>query len=634
MRAWLFTLPLFLSLASAAVVPLKAVRTVTVQEMGQAPLALDNAGDVLGVEQTSVRLRTPGGKLRQEFGALSAKFATSAVALSPDGRTASGLNPSGGRVWDTASGKALWRTDAFLARFTADSAVLMLEGTNLTRRNARDGRVAWQHALGAPDLATPVGLDVSPDGRQVAALLRWQVTLLDARSGQRRWQVPLPVEQQADSGAQDIMPSALAFSRDGRALYVGTARHLYRLGVRDGRRLLAVSVPDPVQAVVTTSRGVAVTAGPDVKLLDARTLQPQVTLRGHTADILSLAVSRDGRTLWSADTAVTKRWNLPTLAFSTYGQIRAAALSPDGQTLALSLGDSTIRLQDAQSGAWKRTLLDFRAPPPEQNEANRGHELDSLSLLFSPDNHFLAAGTSRVWYGVPKARPDPSTLRLYSATSGRLLQPWERTPTYRLAFRADSGKLMSSAQGLHAFQFLLDIGTPALSGGFGTPEENVGQSFPMFVNSRPATLGLTKREDGLHAAIWVGQLYRVLEGVLKDTNTTLRASTDGQTVAGQGMDGLHIWDAASGKLRFALPEEVALSDYGLPLVFSSDGRLLAGKFCPGGKPGCGSGVKLRVWDTRKGEVAFTTTAWALPIAVQNDGTVWTLEGGQLKVWQP
>lgn len=118
--------------------------------MGQAPLALDHAGDVLGVEHSVIRLRTPGGKLQQDFGGLSAKFATSGVALSPDGRT--------------VTGQELWRISAFLARFTGDGAMLLLDGKNLTRRNARDGRVAWRQALQPPGTVTPVGLDVSPDG--------------------------------------------------------------------------------------------------------------------------------------------------------------------------------------------------------------------------------------------------------------------------------------------------------------------------------------------------------------------------------------------------------------------------------------------------------------------------------------
>lgn len=64
--------------------------------------------------------------------------------------------------------------------------------------------------------------------------------------------------------------------------------------------------------------------------------------------------------------------------------------------------------------------------------------------------------------------------------------------------------------------------------------------------------------------------------MLKDGNTTLRASPDGQTVAGQGTDGLHVWDVASGKLRFALPEETAVREGEAPLVFSPDRHLLAG----------------------------------------------------------
>lgn len=628
MRAPWLVLLLLLTVASAAA-PLRPFRTVAVAQVGQAPLALDDAGDLLGVEQGSVRLRTSSGRQQQDFGPLSAKFSPSAVALSPDGRTAIGLAGGQGFAWETRSARPLWSLSASLACFTPDGAVLTLEGPILKLRKAQSGRVVWQRSLPAPTASAPAGLDVSPDGRRVVVLLGGQVTRLESRSGRVLWRVNLSKEQGAGYQGQDIAPSALAFSRDGQSLYTATARHVYRLDADRGRVLASVPLSGPVQALATTARGVAVAAGADIALFNPVTLRPTLTLHGHAAPVLSLAISRDGSTLWSADLTVTKRWNLRTLAFRTYGRIQAAALSPDGHTLALALGDTTIRLQDAQMGAWKKTLVGFDPP-----QLGTGHEPGNLRLLFSPDGHVLAAGTSQVWFGVPKARPDPGTLRLYRVTMGRLLQTWDQIPVYRLAFRSDSSAVMASAQGLHAFQFSAALGTPGLSGGFGTPEGNVGQSVPMFVRSRSATLGVAKRADGLHATIWVGQLYRVLEGRVTDAGTTLRASPGGQTVAAQGKDGLRIWDVASGKVRFVLPDEAALPIGEAPLVFSPDGHFLAGTFCPGGKPGCGSGAKLRVWDTRKGEVASTVQAWAPPIAVENGGRVWTLEDGQLKGWQP
>jgi len=86
------------------------------------------------------------------------------------------------------------------------------------------------------------------------------------------------------------------------------------------------------------------------------------TLTGHTASVLSIAVSPDGQMLasGSADTTI-KLWNLvtgeevTTLTGHT-ASVLSIAVSPDGQTLASGSADTTIKLWNLATGEEVTTL--------------------------------------------------------------------------------------------------------------------------------------------------------------------------------------------------------------------------------------------------------------------------------------
>ncbi|WP_456832693.1 WD40 repeat domain-containing protein [Deinococcus sp. UYEF24] len=623
------------SLALSAPASLQVARTFVLPDLGHGPLAVDHSGNVLGVENGRVVLSTPIGKLIHDFGGLSAKAFPTVLSLTNDGRTALGLTPYGqhGAVWDTVSGKVLWEPEATLAHFLPDGQTLvLLEGTRLVKRNALNGALLWsQTVLKQPE--PDVALAVSPDGQAIALLERTSVWVVRARNGQRLWTTALKVPA-GPPESQDVNPSPLTFSRNGRTLYAASEAELVRIEARTGHVQARRAGHQPY-ALADTLRGLVLASGPDIQLLDPFSLQTHATLHGHAEDILSLVTSRDGTTLWSADPEVTIRWTLKTLVTSTFGKVRAATLSADGRTLAVSLGDTSVRLLDAHTGARKRMLSGFAPPPVGLGSINAGHQLGSVTLKFSPDGHFLLAGTSQVWRGVPKARPDPSVLRLYSATSGRLLASWDGAPAYRVAFSRDSQHLMSTAQGLHAFLFSADTGEQGmhfLPVQFGTPEANLSGSLPTFLHGRPAILGTLRQADGVHATLWVGARTLVQGGVLRGTST-FSASPGLHWIAAQGDSGLTVWNHDTAKIQVQRPADTSFSEGEAALLFSPDDRLLAGQVCPGAARGCGLHLRLQLWEAATGTVLASRESDDVPFAVQNDGSLWTLSDGTLKVWR-
>ena len=139
--------------------------------------------------------------------------------------------------------------------------------------------------------------------------------------------------------------------------------------------------------------------GADLTDVDASQLLR--TLEGHAGAVLSVALSRDARTLvtGSEDTAV-RVWDgatgqlLRTLKGHARG-VRAVALSGDGQTVVSGSSDTTIRVVDATTGALVQML--------------RGHSDGVGGVACSLDGRLVLSGS------------DDGTARFWDAAGGRLL---------------------------------------------------------------------------------------------------------------------------------------------------------------------------------------------------------------------
>jgi WD40 repeat protein len=94
-----------------------------------------------------------------------------------------------------------------------------------------------------------------------------------------------------------------------------------------------------------------------IKVWDLQTGKDILTLRGHSAGVARLALSVDGKRLFSADPLVTKQWDLETGKETSSLELRGhtapiigLAFSPDGTRLFSGSVDETIKVWSLESG--------------------------------------------------------------------------------------------------------------------------------------------------------------------------------------------------------------------------------------------------------------------------------------------
>ena len=120
-----------------------------------------------------------------------------------------------------------------------------------------------------------------------------------------------------------------------------------------------------------------------MKLWDVARGQEKLTLKGHGADILSVAFSSDGRTLASGSKDRTvKLWDVVSghekgTLKGHMGKVTSVSFSDDGQILASGSADKTVRLWEVDMGRELRTL---KPPDPPYPVGPR-----SSLMITSPD---------------------------------------------------------------------------------------------------------------------------------------------------------------------------------------------------------------------------------------------------------
>ena len=108
------------------------------------------------------------------------------------------------------------------------------------------------------------------------------------------------------------------------------------------------------------------------------------TLEGHTASVMALVFSSDGKLLAgsSNDTTVrlwdTTTWKTVRTLQGHTAEVDSVDFAPDGQTVASGSKDKAIKLWDAKTGKLLRTLT--------------GHTGRVESLAFAPDGKTLVTG--------------------------------------------------------------------------------------------------------------------------------------------------------------------------------------------------------------------------------------------------
>jgi WD40 repeat protein len=293
------------------------------------------------------------------------------------------------------------------------------------------------------------------------------------------------------------------------------------------------------------------------------------TLKGHTNEVQSIAITPDGKTLVAGgNDKLIKIWDLATRKERATlkghrGMVDVVALSRDGKMIASGGRDRTIKLWDLTTYVEQATL--------------EGHTARVRSLAFSPDGKLLASGSSdetiKLWDLA--TRKEQATIRgdmgwvfsLAFSPDGKILAAPGRDGMAKLwdvASRKERARLFQSNDVIVSVVFSPDGKMLATGGSY-------------------RGIRLWEVATGMQRASFVGSAPRI---------RSLAIASDGKALAAGGwQDGqpamLELWDLTTGRKRAALKGD---ADSITSVAFTPDGNTLAAAEGPD--------TAIRLWDVR------------------------------------
>jgi WD40 repeat protein len=357
------------------------------------------------------------------------------MALSADGRLLAAGDEHGRlRVWDTAAGRELRCFDckefvSAVAFVPARAGLSVAAGTTAGRLRVWDlagGRlvlevnVSGAGGRGGDWRDAVLSLAASPDGRSLAVGADDQIRLWDLAGGRelRRWV--------AHRGGA----TSLAYTPDGTGLLSGGRNH-DPVAMTGGRLVVGPARPDDGYALA---------------LWDPATGRPRKKFTEYTSEARVLGFTADGRSWGSLG------WGKSGCEFRLRGgalgtravvsvngltsRVEAAALSPDGKTLAVSYAQ-VIGLWDVASGRRVRALKDEG-------------DYYTFALAFLPDGRTLAAG------------PGPTRVRFWDLATGKPRHAFaaHERPVWALAVAPDGRTAVTGGAGGRAREWDVATGRP------------------------------------------------------------------------------------------------------------------------------------------------------------------------------
>jgi len=424
-----------------------------------------------------------------------------------------------------------------------------------------------------------------------------------------------------------------------------------------------------------------------VKVSDARTGKTTLILKGHTTRVESVAWSRDGKRLASADKSGTvKIWDgatgNETLQIRACDQLQTVSWSPDGSRLASAGPSGSIGCMQIWDTASAKQLLFSTTGVP------------MYSVSWSPDGKRLAWGTSAGQVEIADAATGKAMVTLRGHSDGVGSVAWSPDGT-RLASASNDGiKVWAADQKEEPLRLQAPNPRNAVDSIAVAWSPNGKRLASVGLNLRiwDVTTGkefLTKDESA-HSAAWnpdgtrlastAGGPVKIWDAATGKELLTLKTKThldsvawspDGIRLAAAGQEGVLIWDPIpveqTGNPRLISPSGGPWTS----LSWSPDGTRLAGAtfrgavqiwnaatgeptcileghmswanwvaWCPAGKrlASVSRDRTVKIWDATTGKEILTLrghTAQVSSVSWSPDGTRLASVGGDgVKIWDP
>ncbi|MCU0536281.1 MAG: WD40 repeat domain-containing protein [Hydrococcus sp. Prado102] len=286
--------------------------------------------------------------------------------------------------------------------------------------------------------------------------------------------------------------------------------------------------------------------------------------QAHLTGIDALVFSTDGEIIFSGGSendGALRAWSLDTGekmedVRAQQADVLTLAVTPNGKTLISSGTDAIINLYDLRSKAERdgEAFPDVESGPHPSSFIE--HERQILSVAISPDGNTMVSGGLdgiRVWSLVPR-RPVYQLVGLGNPVYNVSYNP----NGYIIASGDDNGRVQfwNIREGKYISEFLPH--NEAITGLTFTPDGKL----------------LITASDDRTAKVWdldTGELIFTLQGHTGKIRA-IALNPDGRTLATASNDGIRIWNIETGE---ELARLQAHKDWVTSLAFSRDGRLLA-----------------------------------------------------------